>query len=242
MLITVLYDNTAIDQRGEPDWGFSALIEINNQKILFDTGGDPEILKANFKNLKISLKDIDSIIISHQHWDHVNGLPAVLRPRQKVFLLSSSPQELKNLVLEHKAKLIEINQFQKIFKDVYTTGLLKGKVDEQALVFDLPQGLVLLTGCSHPWIVDIVKRVKNKFQKPINLVLGGFHLYPFPLSKVKSVIGELKSFEVKKIAPCHCTGEKAIRIFEKKFGPGFINVGVGSKIQINDKIQKPNDK
>ncbi len=233
MMITVLYDNTAIDQRGEPDWGFAALVEINNQKILFDTGGDPEVLKRNFKNLDIDPKLISSIVLSHQHWDHVNGLPIVLHPKQKVFLLKSFPQELKDQVLHYKAQLIEINQPQEIFKNVYTTGPLKGKVDEQALVFDLPQGLVLLTGCSHPWIVDMVKWVKNKFKKPINFVLGGFHLYPFPLSKVKTVIEELKTIGVKKIAPCHCTGEKAIRLFEQEFGQDFINVGVGSTIKLN---------
>jgi len=233
MLITILYDNRAIDRRGEPDWGFAALIEIGRQKILFDTGGDPEVLAINLQKFKVDLKKIDAIVLSHQHWDHVNGLPVVLNPRQKVFLLKSFPQELKSLVVEHKAQLVEIDRSREIFKDVYTTGPLKGKVDEQALVFDLPQGVVLLAGCSHPWIVDMVKLVKDKFQKPVNLVLGGFHLYPFPLPEVKTAIKQLKTLGIQKIAPCHCTGDKAMRLFEKEFGLNFLSVGVGSKIQLN---------
>ncbi|MCK5784838.1 MAG: MBL fold metallo-hydrolase, partial [Desulfobacterales bacterium] len=78
MQITILYDNTVWDKNLVSDWGFSCLVESNNQKILFDTGAKAEILVGNMKKLGLDPLEIDSVFISHDHWDHTGGLSAIL--------------------------------------------------------------------------------------------------------------------------------------------------------------------
>jgi len=65
-----------------PDWGFSCLVESDDQKILFDTGAKAEVLAGNMKKLGIDLFQIDAVFISHDHWDHTGGLAAVLEKNQ----------------------------------------------------------------------------------------------------------------------------------------------------------------
>jgi 7,8-dihydropterin-6-yl-methyl-4-(beta-D-ribofuranosyl)aminobenzene 5'-phosphate synthase len=190
----------------KPEWGFSALIEHNGRNILFDTGGDASILSANMKNMGIDSAGIDHVFISHEHWDHIGGLAAI------------------------KAERIGAEKFSELFPGFYTTGMLKGKIDEQSLIIDAGKGLVIITGCSHPGIINIVAKAKEMLSKDVYFVLGGFHLYEMNLEQINNVVGELKSLGVKKVAPCHCTGEKAISVFEKEFKKDFIKIGAGSII------------
>jgi len=71
MKITIIYDNTAFRKDLIVDWGFSALVEAKERKILFDTGANGRILLSNMQKLKIDPKGIEDVYISHLHWDHV---------------------------------------------------------------------------------------------------------------------------------------------------------------------------
>jgi 7,8-dihydropterin-6-yl-methyl-4-(beta-D-ribofuranosyl)aminobenzene 5'-phosphate synthase len=55
-------------------WGFSALVEFGGKRILFDTGGNAEILEHNVKALGVDLSKLDFVVISHRHGDHISGL------------------------------------------------------------------------------------------------------------------------------------------------------------------------
>ena len=56
------------------EWGFSALIEADGKKILFDTGSRPNTVIINAKELNIDLTNIDDVFLSHNHKDHTGGL------------------------------------------------------------------------------------------------------------------------------------------------------------------------
>ena len=90
----------------------------------------------------------------------------------------------------------------------------------------------MITGCSHPGIVSIVKRAKDKFRRDVYMVIRGLHLLRHSDEEVKSVIRELKALGVKRIGPTHCTGEKAIALFRDAFGKGFIEMGVGRSLSV----------
>jgi 7,8-dihydropterin-6-yl-methyl-4-(beta-D-ribofuranosyl)aminobenzene 5'-phosphate synthase len=70
--ITIL--STMLAEEGIGEWGFAALIEVDKKKILFDTGRFPETVARNAKALKISLADVNEVILSHHHGDHTGGL------------------------------------------------------------------------------------------------------------------------------------------------------------------------
>lgn len=75
---TVIYDNRAEDGF-TGSWGFAALVETNSETLLFDTGWDGYLLLKHMKRLNIEPARIGKLIISHQHWDHIGGLPEILQ-------------------------------------------------------------------------------------------------------------------------------------------------------------------
>ena len=131
MDLTIVYDNEiyAKDMNLKSDWGFSCLIETEEDVVLFDTGAKGEILLNNMKNLGISPNDINKIVISHEHWDHNGGLKKLVDSIERV--------EIYRLDGENSDKKMHINYIldpQEITDNIFTTGRLKGTTDEQSLV------------------------------------------------------------------------------------------------------------
>jgi 7,8-dihydropterin-6-yl-methyl-4-(beta-D-ribofuranosyl)aminobenzene 5'-phosphate synthase len=62
------------DGRGVGEWGFAALAEADGRRILFDTGGRPDTIVINTRELGIDLNGISDVILSHNHGDHTTGL------------------------------------------------------------------------------------------------------------------------------------------------------------------------
>lgn len=198
MNITILYDNEAKDGF-KAGWGFSCLIETSQNKILFDTGWDGNILLYNMEIAGIKPEKIDKIVLSHSHWDHIGGINHILKYKRKpeVYVLKSFSENLKNEIGRH-SHLIEILYPKKICKDVWTTGEKLGeKTKEQSLIVKTMKGNVIVTGCAHPGIENIIK--KSKFGN-IYAVIGGFH--------DSENLNVLRGIHV--VVPCHCTQKKEI--------------------------------
>ena len=227
-LISV-YDNYQVNPELKTAWGFATIIKTPKELILFDTGGNSEILLSNMEKLGIEPSSITKVVISHIHSDHLGGLEGFLERNSNVtvFIPSSFPQSIKNMIIQKGAKFVEISAPRKISDSIYTTGELYGPPEEQALIVDSKKGLVIITGCAHPGIVNVVKKAKELMKKDkVYLVLGGFH-HP-PLSCVK----EFKELRVEKVAPSHCTGDLVREAFRKEYKENFIEYGVGKIIEI----------
>ena len=82
--ITILYDAFGNDAAMKKDWDFSALVEVAGKRILFDTGNDRDIFAANIKAKGIDLTNLDFLVLSHRHSDHMAGLSYVLSVNPKV--------------------------------------------------------------------------------------------------------------------------------------------------------------
>lgn len=85
--VTILYDAFGKSPAMTKAWGFSALVEYEGKRILFDTGGDAEIFEHNVKALGVDLSKLDFVVISHRHSDHISGLNYLLRvnPTVKIY-------------------------------------------------------------------------------------------------------------------------------------------------------------
>jgi 7,8-dihydropterin-6-yl-methyl-4-(beta-D-ribofuranosyl)aminobenzene 5'-phosphate synthase len=85
--ITILYDAFGKDPAMKKDWGFSALVEVAGKRILFDTGNDRDIFADNVKASGVDLTNLDFVVLSHRHSDHMAGLSHVLsvNPNVKIY-------------------------------------------------------------------------------------------------------------------------------------------------------------
>jgi len=83
----ILFDAFSRDTALTKGWGFSCLIEYNGKNILFDAGSNADLFKQNVIQLGIDLKKVDVVIVSHAHYDHLNGLDYLLsiNPKVKIY-------------------------------------------------------------------------------------------------------------------------------------------------------------
>jgi 7,8-dihydropterin-6-yl-methyl-4-(beta-D-ribofuranosyl)aminobenzene 5'-phosphate synthase len=97
----------------------------------------------------------------------------------------------------------------------------------------MEKGLLVLTGCSHPGIINILGKVKENFpDKNIFSVIGGFHLLDKKGSEIEFVADEFKKMEIKKVGLTHCSGRLAEEIFKKHYGEDFIKIKYKQMIEI----------
>ncbi len=233
-MVTILYDNTVSQEGLKSDWGFACTIEGAEKTILFDTGTKPEILYYNIEQLNIDINGIGQVILSHNHGDHSGGLLSFLEDNNDVtvYLPYTTPETFEEKVKKAGAEVRRENDPVEICENIYLTGEMGSRIKEQSFIFDTEAGLVVLTGCAHPGIVDIVKKAKEILNKDVYFVFGGFHLMQHSEEQVNSIISDFKDLGVKKVGATHCTGDKQIEMFRKAFGDNFVELGVGRIIEI----------
>ena len=232
--ITVLYDNTAHRQDCSADWGFACLVEGTEKTILFDTGTKADVFAANVGALRVDLSHVDALVISHPHGDHTGGIPVALkaRPGLSVLLPFGSPSALAESLRSDGASVLAPEGPADVGRDALVTGPAGGRVPEQALVVRRPEGLVVVTGCSHPGIVAIVEKAKQVAGGKLLAVLGGFHLLEHSDDAVAGIVARFQELGVEKVGATHCTGEKAIEAFRKAYGARFVEMGAGRVVEL----------
>jgi 7,8-dihydropterin-6-yl-methyl-4-(beta-D-ribofuranosyl)aminobenzene 5'-phosphate synthase len=232
--LTILYDNHSYDSRLKSSWGFSCLIELEEKTILFDTGGDGEILLANMRLLNKDPKAIDMIVLSHIHGDHTGGLWSLLREKStlKVYIPASFPQEFEQRANEFGAEVFRVDTSLEIDRGIYSTGEMDHGIREQSLIIRTSKGIILITGCAHPGIIEIMKEAQAIAGKDIDMAIGGWHLSSAGEREIKGIIGAFLRMGIQKVAPCHCTGDRAMAMFKSEYGENFIQAGVGRIIEI----------
>lgn len=212
MKITIIFDNTTSDSTLQSSWGFAALVETGERKILFDTGDNGDILLSNMKKLNIDPDSIDAVFISHNHYDHVGGLSSFLSQNNNITLYA--PPSFRG-VHNIKEKLY-IDQPTDLQDGSYSTGELAQT--EQSLIIKTEKGLVIIVGCSHPGVGLILDTAKQ-FGEPYALI-GGFHGF-----KEYDVLEKLTL-----VCPTHCT--EHIAEIKESYPKKYIEGGAGTVIEI----------
>ncbi len=218
-------------------WGVCFII---GEDLLFDTFGDPGVLLNNVRKFNIDLIKIKHIFLSHDDWDHISGLWYLLPGRKDitVYLCPGFNQEVKNRILSFGVPVVEVEPFTEIKEGVFSTGQIQSFygdriIFEQALVIKFLKNLTIVTGCSHPGIVNVINVVKKHFLKErVYFVLGGLHLKDNTDEANSCVIKGMRDLGVRKIAPMHCTGKRATNMIREAFGYGFERVKEGDSIEL----------
>lgn len=211
MKITIIYDNTAIQADLKPDWGFSCLVEIPGKTILFDTGSNGSILLENMKKLNIDPSSIEDVFISHAHFDHTGGLSAFLNENNNVNVyVPASFRGIRNA-----RQTMHVDKPMKLFENVYSTGELEQV--EQSMAVKIDKGLVLVVGCSHPYMEHIFNAA-SQFGK-IYAIVGGLHGF-----KQYELFQDLGA-----ICPTHCT--QHIAEIKSWYPEKYIEGGAGKIIE-----------
>jgi 7,8-dihydropterin-6-yl-methyl-4-(beta-D-ribofuranosyl)aminobenzene 5'-phosphate synthase len=161
-------------------------------------------------------------------------------------------------------KFIEVPAWQQIFPGVWLTGPITRKYPEKnwsalgkvltptslaedmipedlSLILNTTRGLVVITGCGHAGIVNILTQTANKFEgQPVFGIVGGLHLFRQTDSQLDWTADKLKSFRVENILGAHCTGIKAVYHLRQRMGVGrrALLVGsVGAQFTLQDGIE-----
>jgi 7,8-dihydropterin-6-yl-methyl-4-(beta-D-ribofuranosyl)aminobenzene 5'-phosphate synthase len=247
--ITILSTMLA-DLHGVGEWGFSALVEEDGNRILFDVGGRPTTVRDNAQELKLDLGGIQQVILSHNHFDHTAGLPAIRQrfPDGKTgsmaYIGSGFFQRDSFLVgmriadslayVGSGGRFVVVDRFMKIAPGVWITGPIPRKypaeknyprnmtikvdgrvsedivAEDMSMVIETGKGLILLTGCGHAGLVNIMDYVQQQFPgQKITAVVGGIHLLDAADEQVAWTAGKLKEAGVQYFLGTHCTGINA---------------------------------
>jgi 7,8-dihydropterin-6-yl-methyl-4-(beta-D-ribofuranosyl)aminobenzene 5'-phosphate synthase len=207
MKITIVYDNTTTKEGMIEDWGWSCLIETEERNILFDTGGNGKILLENLVNLNIDPKSINDVVISHPDFDHIGGLSTFLCSNQDAIV--HLPISFRGIRYPNEVKYYD--KPTKIYENIFLTGELDKR--EQSLAIKTEKGLILIIGCGHPGVREIIDSI-SKFGN-VYAIIGGLHGF-----------NEFDILEnIEKVCPSHCTKnkEKIKMLYPDK----YIEGGVG---------------
>ncbi|MFH1133448.1 MAG: MBL fold metallo-hydrolase [Nanoarchaeota archaeon] len=252
MILTVLDDNRQGPCPAEH--GLSFLIQ-DDSTILFDVGPSDIILK-NAKALNIDLDKVDTIVLSHGHGDHGDGLahlsgktlichPSCFQKRYRkrdssyigLPLTEEQARRKFKLVLSKKpykvsgnitflGEIPRLNDFEAKATTFYDDKQQDDFIlDDSAIAIRSPKGLIIVAGCSHAGICNIIehaKRVTNV--KKVHAVIGGFHLREIDEVTLKTVSFFQKQV-VERCFPSHCTSDMVIERFVEACGAEKLRSG-----------------
>jgi len=234
--VRIVYDNKSAVPAAQGDWGFSCLVERGEDSILFDTGARTEILMRNFKSLGVDPASIDLVVLSHPHSDHIGGMEWILslNPGIPVFVPGSAGAWYIGLIGRWGGQARVVTDPIELCEGIYVTRALPADFDpafkEQSLLLRSARGPILITGCSHPGILAIVRDAATTAGESIRVLVGGFHLENKKQGELSSIIAGLKDVGIESCGAMHCSGEKAIASLEAAFDASFLDLGVGSTL------------
>jgi 7,8-dihydropterin-6-yl-methyl-4-(beta-D-ribofuranosyl)aminobenzene 5'-phosphate synthase len=265
--------------------GFAMLVTVTRgqteHRLLFDAGMTPDGLCDNMRRLGVAPGDIEAVVLSHGHSDHVTGLdgfiravhpanaPLVVHPgawaKRRIaipgLLELELPAPSRRSLNEAGFEVIEREEPSLLFDgSVLITGevdrttdfehglpfheaLVDGTwvadpviVDDQALIVNVAgHGLVVLTGCGHAGIVNIVRYARRLTGvDEVAAIVGGFHLSGPAFEPIIDItVDALAELDPDVVVPAHCTGWRAGYALATRLPDAYIPNSVGSRLELS---------
>lgn len=272
MKIINLIENTEGKNKCLYEHGLSFYMETEKHKLLVDTGASDAFL-WNAKKLGVDVKMIDTVILSHGHYDHAGGILAFVKENASATIYmqdtAEEPYYHKNDTMEKyigiDTKIMELPQVVKLCGDyrideelslfANVTGRklwplgnkeLKVKKDnafyqdefahEQYLVVEVDNQKILISGCAHNGIINILEKYEEIHGEEPDIVISGFHMQKKngyteeDLENVRKIAGELKKRKTI-FYTCHCTGEVPFQIMKECMREQLVYVHSGDEIK-----------
>lgn len=252
LAITVVVENTAHGIGLLAEHGLAYWLEWDGRNILFDTG-QGAALKSNLQRMELRPDRIDTIVLSHGHFDHTAGLADALERDQPARVMLHPDALEKKYAKNRDGTSLEIGmpfparkalrkptvelQTSKdpaqIAEGLMTTGAVPlvndfeqpstrffvdeacsipdHLPDDQSIFFEADEGTVVLLGCAHSGVINTLQHVSHLTnERPIQAVIGGMHLVDASQDRIYQTIEGLRQWDLKLLAPAHCTGMAAI--------------------------------
>ena len=233
MKISLLCENTSSRIGIKAEWGFSAFIEYNDHKMLFDTGFS-DVYTHNAEVMDIDLNSADILALSHYHRDHTGGLHEIPFNGRKELIVHPDlpgklPDDLQSIlnndleVIESKTPyefteggffLGEIPRKTSFEKGTYKGDPIK---DDTALAYKTNNGCVVISGCAHSGICNICEHAKEITGQKLYAVIGGFHLFAHDRKTVTGTIEYFKEIKPEHLMPVHCVEFPVLAEFHNIF-------------------------
>ena len=275
MKIINVIENTEGKEGCIPIHGLSFYIETPSHKILMDTGPSDQII-ANAKNLGLDLEFVDTVILSHGHYDHSGGiLPfAGINDKAKIYMQIKAADEYYaydgpelgyryigidkliphlpsvcplggNFTLDDEVSLLVASDHP--YPIPSTNGRLMRKVGEdyvaddfsheQNLVITEGDKTVLLCGCAHNGILNILDAFEERYGRMPDVVIGGFHLMrkagetQEDIETAEDIARELTN-SPSRFYTCHCTGTACYEVMKEIMGDQLSYIRCGESLSI----------
>lgn len=274
MRIINMIENTSGHQKCLFEHGLSFYIETHHHKLLVDTGASDAFLE-NAKILNIDLMKVDTVILSHGHYDHAGGIMAFSRvnPNAEIYMhkqagdayyhksktvekyigidpaILSLPQLRKiegNYIIDEELSIFtgvtgrtlwpEGNQILKVKKNHQ---FIQDQFDhEQYLVLTEGKKYILVSGCAHNGILNILDRFYEIYGTNPDIVISGFHMMKKRYTDTDKVLIRQTAERLRHTKTIfytgHCTGELPYQILKEQMGDQIIYIHSGDQIIIPD--------
>ncbi len=250
--LKILSENQA-EEGFESEHGFSWLVEAD-KKVLFDTGASNLFLR-NAELMQVDLANVDVVALSHGHWDHGNGLrylsckrvvchPGVFikrfsRDGNRSVGLSFAEEEVAELLFDKtdtpmwlSERIVFLGEIKRKhpFENTPTFFTLSSGEpdllpDDSALAVVHNDGIIVITGCAHSGVCNIVDQaIAVTGLKKVIAVLGGFHLKVHNAQSQKT-LAYLKQLNVELVIQSHCTSFEVLAEYYKEWNTEPVKAG-----------------
>ncbi len=273
--LTILCENSV----GVPfgvigEHGFACYVETEKGNYLFDTGQGFGIVQ-NALALGKDLREIRAVMISHGHYDHTGGLPAVLKIKGRSDVLGhpdmflerfwSDEENTRFIGIPYRRSYLEGlganfclgTELTEVGPGVYLTGEIprittfeKGDAnmtsytqegekmhpdplrDDLSMIIESDKGLIIVLGCAHAGMVNIINYVMEKMRRDrIYAIIGGTHLGFSDEEQFEETLKVIDQFHIERIGVSHCTGLVKASLLHAKLKERFFFGCVGAVLE-----------